>query len=626
MANSPGSPGTILNFIPFVSSIEPTFWYKLSEIKLDEDKLKETPRPIQGYFNHNGSCRLYINSSSFSSTSSESFDHFAEGTLLNLNSLESFKSYDKTELLLKRGQIILQAMEDGDIFENLKLLTSFFVLTFADLKKYNFYYWLGFPAPASPTYQLVSNKTLAAVFNESEFASLYEERGKLPPKYQIHFGIQKLANGKCKAFTLDQFLEVLNKDDFDRENNFLVYSDPSNFETYPGWSLRNLLYLINLKCPNCLVKKSLQVICLRNKSPRNQVTPNIVLSVQLSPQGKNKDHSYTGSYYKLSIVFRLASSSIDLNLKLMKWRLMPDLDLDVVKNAKCLLLTMNSLVHYKSLHFNKKNADDDGGEMKFVGWEKNERGKFGPRHVSLKDIFIRKSKGIVLGIPMPGHNGIDAENAATLHELIDSHDVTFLLTDSRESRWLPTVICAALNKIAITSALGFDTYLVMRHGVNDKDNSGGDRSKLGCYFCNDVTAPGNSQTDRTLDQQCTVTRPGVSAIAGALAVELFVSLLQHDKRGALSSDDQCCLGNIPHSIRGFLSQYQTILPSTPSFHQCTACSPKIISEYEHNRSVFLSDVFKNSKHLEDITGLTKLYQDTEQAEADVWDFEPQDED
>lgn len=50
---------------------------------------------------------------------------------------------------------------------------------------------------------------------------------------------------------------------------------------------------------------------------------------------------------------------------------------------------------------------------------------------------------------MPGHNGIDAENAATLHELIDSHDVTFLLTDSRESRWLPTVICAALNKVSV---------------------------------------------------------------------------------------------------------------------------------------------------------------------------------
>jgi len=56
------------------------------------------------------------------------------------------------------------------------------------------------------------------------------------------------------------------------------------------------------------------------------------------------------------------------------------------------------------------------------------------------------------------------------------------------------------DKICLTVALGFETFLAMRHGIAaSKHDPSINGERLGCYFCNDVVAPRNSIADRTLD-------------------------------------------------------------------------------------------------------------------------------
>lgn len=145
-------------------------------------------------------------------------------------------------------------------------------------------------------------------------------------------------------------------------------------------------------------------------------------------------------------------------------------------------------------------------------------------------------------------------------------------------------MCAAYGKLLINAALGFDTYLVMRHGescaTHSTSSSGSEHPaepvepRWGCYFCNDIVAATNSQRDRSLDQQCTVTRPGLSFIAAALCVELMVALMHRtDTSEADVSDpaaaDEAEEGSglpsahapkIPHQIRGSVAGFTQFTP------------------------------------------------------------------
>lgn len=110
---------------------------------------------------------------------------------------------------------------------------------------------------------------------------------------------------------------------------------------------------------------------------------------------------------------------------------------------------------------------------------------------ALKEIYPGvEAEGHVLSVPMAGHPILDEaavkKDYETLARLVQEHDAIFLLMDTRESRWLPTMMGKAAGKIVMNAALGFDSFVVMRHGMEDPAQAD---KELGCYFCSDVVAP-----------------------------------------------------------------------------------------------------------------------------------------
>uniref|UniRef100_A0A663MKK9 Ubiquitin-like modifier-activating enzyme ATG7 n=1 Tax=Athene cunicularia TaxID=194338 RepID=A0A663MKK9_ATHCN len=607
-------PGILkLQFAPFSSALDAGFWHELTQRKLNEYRLDETPKVIKGYY-YNGDplglpTRLTLEFSAFDMNASIPARCCpAFGTLYNTNTFETFKSCDKKSLLEKEANEIWESIKSGAALENPMLLNRFLLLTFA------------IQALQKAYDELCQKEGVTAL---PYFLIKYHDNS-------VEISLLK----KWDGFFQDQGGKV----------TVGVY-DPCNLSHYPGWPLRNFLILAAHKWGSIL--QSVEVLCFRDRTMQGvrDITHSIIFEIKLPERAlgpdcpkavgweKNQKGGIGPRMVNLSECMdpkRLAESSVDLNLKLMCWRLVPTLDLEKIVSAKCLLLgagTLGCSVARTLMGWGvRKITFVDNAKISYSNPVRQPLYEFEdclsggkPKALAAADRLQKifpgvSSEGYNMSIPMPGHPVNFSEvmmaqaqkDVAKLEELIDAHDVVFLLMDTRESRWLPAVIAASKRKLVINAALGFDTFVVMRHGLKKpKQQESGDSCfnnasgssdllgsslfsnipgyKLGCYFCNDVVAPGDSTRDRTLDQQCTVSRPGLAMVAGALAVELMVSVLQHPEGGyavASSSDDRMnepptSLGLVPHQIRGFLSRFDNVLPVSLAFDKCTACSTKV---------------------------------------------------
>lgn len=537
--------------------ISADFWSKLYDQKLNTFKLDNSEReifPIDSCFTAN---------SFFDDNNVNNLKCF----LINTNTIEEFADTDKKKLLESKRTYLLDLMTEN--CTSINNINTKILLTFVDLKKYTFTYIVG-----SPTF--VPN--IPFEFTSIEHDITYEEIN-LNSGWELRFNNNSYISTNCEV------------------------TESLAFE----WNIRNFLAFLSITNDNIGEEKTFCNIMCKTSSNKK-----MLFKFDIPKYSYEKFRIIGWEKQKicdlssLLDISKIVSQANDLNLKLMKWKMWETLDTEKISNTRCLLLgagTLGCSIARLLLGWGFTNLSFvDNGVVSYSNpnrqslYDIDDCTKFKANVIVEKLLKINPSltncKGYVSTIPCPDHSILDEqksfEDFKMLESLIANNDIIFTLTDDRESRWLPVVITNNYpNKLLINVALGFETYLVSKIDTNNKEN--------GCYFCSDIISVYNSQINKTADQRCTITRPGVSAIASGLAVEMLIN----------------CIHNINldvEQIRGNVLDYEINCMKTYKSKYCVACSDKIKQEYSKNEYNFVKHACNNFKYLEELSGINELTQ------------------
>ncbi|KQK08719.1 ubiquitin-like modifier-activating enzyme atg7 [Brachypodium distachyon] len=654
------------------SCVEVGFGDALRRLKLDVLGTDDSPIPITGYYTPcthakvSGLFRLCPESLVPSSVNSFGSRNNCPvmGTLINTNNMRGFQNLDMAHLLREEAKKILHDIMSGKIEGDPSLLLRFLVISFADLKNWKIYYNVAFPSIVfNSRMTLLSLHSASQVLSQEEATSLSkslkEWRSSNETTVLPFFLVDISSNSSA---TIRQLKDLKDCQDSNQKLLFGFY-DHGCHQDYPGWALRNYITFLNLRWK---IEK-VRFFCYREKRGGLDLQKSLIGESLFSAPNGWDDPDYVpeaigwegekpGDERKEKKLKEINLESMNpasqdeekqlMHLKLMGWRHFP-VDLDKLSRVRCLLLgagTLGCEVARLLMTWGvRKLAVVDGGCVAMPDLVKQslyiDKDCGVPRAAAIVPRLKERCpavevEGIQMEIPMPG-NPISSNKIASvlddckrLQTLVASSDVVFLLTDTWESRWLPTLLCANENKIAITAALGYDSYLVMRHGAGPGTRSGAmdnmishiqnlcmedalGRERLGCCFCSDTASIVNSVSSGILHPQCTTTLPGLTSIASGKAVELFARILHHQDGihapGDIAGmDTEHQLGLLPHQMLGSLPKcvLSTVIGNSSS--SCTACSNAVLSEYRRGGLDFIVQVINHPSYLKDLTGISNL--------------------
>eukprot|EP00960_Hanusia_phi_P077811 768744-Hanusia_phi.AAC.5 len=331
------------------------------------------------------------------------------GEVSVFNTIESFKELDKKQFLQNIAADMCRQIDSGEVEDNPSLLVRCDLIVFSDLKDYKHYYWFAFPALCFPDPPTLSDSILSL-----------EDTMSAQMIHQLHVGYNGLLESSGNGIP-PFFLVVLDKEadslavkplrdypscDQDGREIWFGFVDHSPLQSNPGWSLRKPRLLRSLYFDSWV----------SYSNPTRQWL--FEFEDCVDPENRNEGRPKA----KVPLILHTSSSS-----------------------PPRLLLEFSSVFSPppRPLH----------PSVCFVRLPPHQTMQAAADRLS-RIVPNMEAEGIELTIPMPGHpvaeelQGKVLGDVAKLADLIQHADLIFLLTDTRESRWLPTLLCAAKSKVS----------------------------------------------------------------------------------------------------------------------------------------------------------------------------------
>lgn len=275
---------TMLKFDSFESAVDGTFWETLANNKMEKWRLDDSCLDIGGIYKFGGQLnsdgtliplpsRIQVSAKSFSKDKGDSSSVWCPGSLKNTNTLQEFKELDKNQYLRDRGLKLLEDIKTGKAVKDPSLLVAFTLITFADLKKYKFYYWFAFPTIVPKT-KIIAKSTnkVKDIFSKNQVEQLhklYETHCQKDPTQKGFFLLKKNEQEGLEMGCLSDFKE------YEKFDVYFGFVDPCGMDSTPGWPLRNYLLFLQIY----FKLETIKVLCYRGVQ---SVVDSFILSIDLS--------------------------------------------------------------------------------------------------------------------------------------------------------------------------------------------------------------------------------------------------------------------------------------------------------------------------------------------------------